>query len=291
MNIPTSIKGFVVYILAFLLASIASMMFVKKLSHTFSNQGKKPLIFNLVISTVASLSAFGTTWLSQSQFTIFWIFSALFLLFGFLFVVLIHKKYFKARKDNQDRQFLAEILFAFSILLLCITMFSSMQFFIKKTEFLLYPTMLSLLFFLLPILLLYTFNEAYSIPAPIYSSWQYPINESKDIPDEEEGEMLYVIGFEIAKKPRDTKRTFFRAKAPENMLLGDLFYFFMNDYMEQFSETPIIYKDGDEIFNWYFRTKPKWYQFSRILDFKKTVKENKIKENTVIICERVESSN
>jgi len=69
-----------------------------------------------------------------------------------------------------------------------------------------------------------------------------------------------------------------------------VFYHFINDYNEVQSETPIEFhynrEEQDQTHAWYFRTKPKWYTFSRILDPFQTVDNNKIKENTVIICER-----
>lgn len=281
-----SLKMFLVYIGAFLVASIAGMMAVKGISPTFANNGKRPWIFNFGTSALASGAIFGTTWVTPDSFTLFWIFAGIFLLSGFIFVLLIHKKYFKAKKDNKNKQFLAEILYAFSILFLCVTIFSALQYFIKKSDFLFFPVLLSLLFFLIPVLVLYTFNAAYEIPKPVYDAWQYPVGVNKDIPDEDEREHLYVIGFEIAKKPSDVRRTYFRAKAPENMQVGDLFYFFINDYNEQYSETPIEYTGENEVHHWYFRKKPKWYQSSRILKWDRSVRENKIKENSVIICER-----
>ena len=53
---------------------------------------------------------------------------------------------------------------------------------------------------------------------------------------------------------------------------------------------PIKYADDEVIAHeWWFRVKPKWYQFQRILDPELSVRENKVKENTIIICERIEN--
>lgn len=152
-----------------------------------------------------------------------------------------------------------------------------------------FPMLLCMLFYFIPLLLLHTFDAAYEIPPPQYPTWQYPIHNPIDVPDEKENERLYVIGFEIGKKATDVNRTYFRAKAPEDMLLGDLFYHFTNDYNELQPETPIEYMNKDLVQEWMFRTKPKWYNFSKLLDPTLTVRHNKIKENTIIICERVES--
>ena len=70
------------------------------------------------------------------------------------------------------------------------------------------------------------------------------------------------------------------------MTLGDLFYHFINDYNEVQIETPIEYAIAEEANEWTFRTKPKWYNSSKILNPDLSIKYNKIKENTVVICER-----
>jgi hypothetical protein len=78
---------------------------------------------------------------------------------------------------------------------------------------------------------------------------------------------LLVIGFEIAKKRTDGRKTYFRARAPQGISLGELFYHFVNDYNELQSETPIQFMDrSDEAQQWWYRRKPKWYQGTRVLD-------------------------
>jgi hypothetical protein len=97
-----------------------------------------------------------------------------------------------------------------------------------------------------------------------------------------------VIAFEICKKETDKAPSNFRAKGPDTMKLGDLYYHFINDYNEFQSETPIQFADSDHSpYGWGFRVKPKWYQLQRILDPELTIRENRIIENTVIICERI----
>lgn len=109
-----------------------------------------------------------------------------------------------------------------------------------------------------------------------------------DPPDEREGDRLLVIGFEIAKKNTDGKKTYFRARAPEGIGLGELFYHFINDYNELHSETPIQYiNHQNEPYEWWFRIKPKWYNGQRILHPNQTMTTNAIRENSVIICERI----
>ena len=281
-----ALKYFLMYAGVFLGSSMLLLPLIKQVSGGFANYGKKPLVFNLVSSILAAGTAFGATYFSNNLFYTYWVLTVVFLLFGIIFVLLIHKKFFKARRDNRNKQILAGILYGLSIILLCVAIFSSLQYFLKDKNFMFFPMLLCMLFFFVPVLLLHTFDAAMDIPPPAYVNWSYP-ERPIDLPDEKENEHLYVIGFEIAKKATDSGKTYFRAKAPEDMLLGDLFYHFTNDYNDLHSETPIEYSDNNIIQEWVFRTKPKWYQFSKILDPDKTVNENKIKENTVIICERV----
>lgn len=283
-----ALKFFLMYAGVFLGSSLLLLPLIKQVSSSFGNHGRKPLIFNLVSSILASGTAFGATFLTNNLFYTYWILSTVFLFFGIILVIVIHRKFFKARKDNRNKQLFAEILYTFSIVLMCIAIFSSLQYFLKNENFMWFPTLLCTLFLFIPMLLLHTFDAAMDIPMPVYDNWTYPVNTPIELPDEREGEHLYVIGFEIPKKTTDQKHTYFRAKAPEDMLLGDLFYHFVNDYNDLYSETPIEYASDDLIHEWVFRTKPKWYSFSKILNPRVSVNQNRIKENTVIICERAE---
>ena len=54
------------------------------------------------------------------------------------------------------------------------------------------------------------------------------------------------------------------------------------------SETPIEFTDKEgNPFEWWFRIKPKWYKSQQILDPQLSIKDNHVKENSVIICERI----
>lgn len=282
-----ALKFFLIFAGAFLASSVVVMTLIKPLSSSFGNYGKKPWIFNFVSSAIASGVAFASTYLTQNQFISFWILSTTFLLFGIVIVLMVHKKYFKVRHDNRTKQFFAELLFHISIILLTVAIFSSLQYFLKDKNFMYFPMLLCLLFLLAPFLLLHTFDAAFAIPQPVYNFWRYPLHQPIELPEEDENERLYVIGLEIPKKVSDLQRTYFTVKAPENMPLGELFYHFINDYNEIQSEKPISYETEGEAHEWTFRTKPKWYNRSRILNPELSIKYNKIKENAVIICERV----
>lgn len=282
-----ALKFFILYAGIFFFSSLALIPFIRQISSTFGNMGKRPWIFTFVSATVSSGAAFAVTYITRDLFTTFWLLGAVFLLLGILFLLLVHKKYFRARRDNRNRQLFAELLFGCSILFLSVAIFSSLQYFLKDQNFMYFPLLLCMLFFFVPLLLLHTFDAATSIPPPEYDAWNYP-QQTIEMPDEKEGEHLYVIWFEIAKKITGSgQNTFFRGKAPEDMLLGDLFYHFINEYNEDHSETPIEYTNTGKAVAWMFRTRPRWYHFSKVLNAAATVAQNRIKENTIIICERV----
>ena len=59
--------------------------------------------------------------------------------------------------------------------------------------------------------------------SPDSKKWFYPVSQEMDEPDEHKLKNLLVISFVIQKKRNDTHQTNFRAKAPIDMELGELF--------------------------------------------------------------------
>lgn len=284
---------FFTYIGIFLACSLTfGMVLVKQFAGGFAAHGKKPYLYGVVSSSIASGIAYVSTIISNNLFLVFWILAGLYLLFGTIHMAMVHKKYFHSNDADKNKVFIGEIVFGLSIIFFTIVVFSSLQYFIEKRKpFLFYPVLMSTITFFIPLLFMYTFEAAYKIPDAVFKTWQYPLNNNIDVPDLKPGEKELVIGFEIEKKPTDTKKTYFRAKAPELMSLGELYYHFINDYNEAQSETAIEFSNAQhEPQLWWFREKPKWYGFQRILDPEVSVRENKIKENSVIICERIKNN-
>ncbi len=281
-----AIKIFLVYAGTLFACSIVLLTIVKQFAAGFIGSGKKPIIYGSLSSIIASLGAYASSYITDHLFVVFWIFAAIFLIFGIIHIAMTHKKYFSPQPEDQTKVFLGEVFFAMSVVLFTIVVFSSLQYFLNDKSFLFYPMMMSTFAFFLPMLVVKTFDAAYSIPSPAYNTWSFP-DKPIDMPEDDPREKLLVIGFEIAKKITDTKRTYFRAKAPEKIYLGDLYYFFISDYNELQSETPIEYCKDQYMCEWLFSLKTKWYQKQKILDPSLTVKDNGIKENSVIICERI----
>jgi hypothetical protein len=284
-----ALKFFWTYIGICLACSVTLAALVKQFSSGFAASGKKPYWYGLFSSLLASAVAYISTLVSAHLFTVYWILTAIYLLFGLIHMTMVHKKYFSRGKQDAGKVIMGEIIFGLSIILMTVVIFSALQYFLTQDKsYLFYPLLMSTISFFIPFLFMQTFEAAYSIPSAVFKTWQYPLGEMIDVPEERPGERIILIAFEISKKISYKEKSHFRAKAPEGMTLGELYYHFINDYNEEQSETPIDYTDeGHEPYIWWFRRKPKWYQREKILDPHVTMRENGIKENTIIICERI----
>lgn len=137
-----------------------------------------------------------------------------------------------------------------------------------------------------------SFSNAMEIPPRIFKLWYYRVSEDIQEPDESKLKNLLLVSFLIQKKKGEKLQTHFRAKAPIDMDFGELFYYFINDYNERHPHDKIEYIDEcGEPFGWIFYKKPNFYTIQKdYLDAEKTIFNNSIKENNVIICKRIVTS-
>lgn len=287
-----TIQFFLAFFGSILGCSIALAVVVKNLSEGFAACGKKPFVYGSVSGILTSLAAYLASLGEQRDpFEVFWFLGGIFLLFGAVHILFVHRRYFGGHRPNQNKVLVAEIVFGLSVVFFTVVVFSSLQYFLKKErDFLFYPVLLSALLFFVPLLVFHAFQAAYEIPATTFPVWAYPLHKPIELPDPEDmpADRILVIGFEIAKKTSDQRKTYFRAKGPETMKLGEFFYHFINEYNENYSETPIEYTDrGDQPHDWWFVRKARWYQRQTIYNPELSFRENGIKENTVIVCERI----
>ncbi|GGB00723.1 hypothetical protein GCM10011511_25000 [Puia dinghuensis] len=145
------------------------------------------------------------------------------------------------------------------------------------------------LFFMVPYFVYKTYQRSVAIPPKVYKQWYYPVHSREPDLDEAKMKNLLVISFEFQKQMTDRYFTNFRAKAPVDMEFGELFYYFINDYNDRHGGSSIRFADNQgDLHGWVFYRKPKWYHLStKYIDSEKTVFINNIKENDVIICNRV----
>lgn len=146
----------------------------------------------------------------------------------------------------------------------------------------------SILFFLIPLFVYHTFTKAIGIPPKIIKEWYYPVDREVEEPEDSKLKNLLVISFEFHKKSNDEHFTNFRAKAPTDMEFGQLFYYFINDYNERHPNSKIQFINGSgEPQGWIFYKKPKWHSvITKYINADKTIYNNHIRENDVIICTR-----
>jgi hypothetical protein len=285
-----AIKYFWIYIGSFFAGAFVLFASVQRFTKAFAGKGLKPVLYGIAAAVFFGGLAFLSTLAPFNDYIVFWLAALVFVAFGLFHILVFHKKYFYPDPNSRGGVVIGELLFSIALLFFCVVVFSALIYFVMGNKsYPFYPMLTSMLAFFVPVSLFYTFQAAYNIPDPVFASWIYPIHQQIDLPDEKPNEKLVVIAFEIAKKASSELKTNFRAKGPETMKLGDLYYHFINDYNELHSETTIDFADGQhESYEWWFRLKPKWFQPNRILDPELTVRENKIKENSVIICERLE---
>ncbi len=269
-----------------LVAGIGFITIAKSLSESFKAFGTKPIVLSIVTAALAIAALYLSSSLIDNAFTLFWVMSFIYLLFGIIHTAVSANKFIYTLPAEKPKVLFAEWLYTAAMMLIVTVVFAAVQYLFLDKYFLFYPLLFAALFFTIPYLVHLCFRLVMSIPYPVYTNWEYPLNHPLDPPEDNQSEKLLVIGFELPKTLASTSRTYFRGKTPESIHLGDMFYHFINDYNELQSETPIqIADERNEPLVWFMRLKPKWYQRSKVLNPNVTVRENGIKENSVIICE------
>jgi hypothetical protein len=141
--------------------------------------------------------------------------------------------------------------------------------------------------FLVPLLLQNTFNMAISIPPERYKEWLYPTHTL--LPDESIDRTRYAaVTIVTPKRYGEALNSNLQGKAFYEMKLGDMFYFYTQEWNYKFPNDEIQYLDDEnKSFGWYFFIKNKWWQSKRYLDPDLTIYQNGIRINQIIKGERV----
>ncbi len=211
-------------------------------------------------------------------------FQVIFLLMGCAHAWLMPQK---LRWSGDDKAFASELVFTLLTGILGAIGFMLVHHFLNKNG-MEYLTAGSIFFFILPFLFYQTFQRATSIPPKILKEWFYPAGQEIEEPEDSKMKNLLVISFEFQKQITDQRITNFRAKAPVDMEMGQLFYYFINDYNERHPNSKVQFMDVKGApHGWIFYKKPKWYSIiTSYIDAEKTIFNNNIRENDVIICSR-----
>jgi hypothetical protein len=210
------------------------------------------------------------------------------LIIGTLHAYLFYKLLPWTSKDK----FVWEFLYSIAIACFGAIFFLLVFTFILNLHSLKYVMLSAILLFFVPFFFVQAYNRWLSIPSRIFRKWYYPIG--KEIPDPLDSELvsLFVVSFVFHKNRNDTEITTFRAKAPSKMVFGRLFYYFINDYNERHRESPIEFSDQDNHpHGWIFHLKPSWFSRRRYIDPDQIISDNRIRENSVIYCQRIKDEN
>ncbi|MBN1822582.1 MAG: hypothetical protein JW833_17800 [Prolixibacteraceae bacterium] len=246
--------------------------------------GWASLFYILVISMLLALPTFLLFFNQEiSEISLLFIAQSIIIILGVLHVVLAQKllPFYSTQVFGMQIVFIiCTLLFAYFFTNLSFTFFVE-----SSAEFV---WILSLLWFLIPVLLNQTVTKLLEVPHKEFKKWQYPVGSAYDDPTDEEMENPVVISFVFKKDSEDSDLTTFRAKAPVGMSLGKLFYFFINDYNSRHPEGLITYKDeNNEPGKWvFFKVKSKLFRLKEALDPDESIYNSNIKENDVLICKR-----
>lgn len=215
---------------------------------------------------------------SLSPGTIFWILMLVFLIAGGVHTWLLHRKFPWAQRDL----FLAELLltlFIFSVgtLLLCLIYQSLTE--VPSVAFLAGAA----LPFLIPFFLQKSLHLWQSVPPAYYYKWFFPT--------EKEAPALTFqhtipLQFNFCKEADKDDSTTFSVVAPTNIMFGDLFHSFLEEYNSQFPDSPI--QSYRPPYSWMFYCDTgKWWGRKKVIDPDVSILENSIKPNESVNAVRI----
>jgi hypothetical protein len=261
-------------------------VFAKKIRSSFKPFSKRAIWYLLISVAVFALTGLFIAARFFSSYNGYFIFfQVLFLLYGGLHIYMMHRK---MDWGKEKKTFVPDLIFTFLILLAGSICFMMAYRWLNR-EGLEISMMFSTLFFIIPLFVWHTFLSAMAIPPKVLNQWYYPVHEPMEDPEESKLKNMLLISFEFQKNGQDSFFTNFRAKAPVDMELGELFYYFINDYNERHPQGQIHFTNGTgKPYGWMFYKKPKWYTIlTTYMDADKTIYLNRIRENDVIVCSRI----
>jgi hypothetical protein len=275
-------------IIIFLIITIAllSITFSKvKEAKKFRKQTILYLIVTAFCFGIAGLT--GLFLIEESIYYFFLLLQVLLLIIGVLHATFLYKLLPWTTKTR----FWWEFLFSVAILCLGAIFFLLVYKFVLRVHVLQFKVLTAAAWFFIPFFFVQAYTRYQMIPSRIFRKWHYPVGKEINDPLDSELVSLLVISFVFHKNQNDPEITTFRAKAPSKMEFGRLFYYFVNDYNDRHREGPIEFLDTDSHpHGWVFHHKPSWFQRKRYIDPDQIITDNQIRENSVIICQRIKES-
>ena len=192
---------------------------------------------------------------------------------------------------SEQEAFLHEFLFTLYIAFLgAFAFFMVFAHFNKPMYALLFSS--GFLLFLVPFLVSKCFDFMLMIPDAVYPKWYFPAGEiDLDLPDDVmEESSIIVVEFQMARNDApDADIIKSRSKLPLKLEFSRFFPIFLDQYNDRNPGTQIQFLDETkQPYGWNFYVKPKWYQSPRYINPDLTIRESGVKENDIIIAERVQ---
>ena len=142
--------------------------------------------------------------------------------------------------------------------------------------------------FFTPILFWWAYVALISIPTEIYKIWAYPSSPIHIEMDHLDFDRLLVLELELYKSTNDPEPIKVKAKAPQNMVFGEWFYKFIEDYNLKFPKAPVKYNSEDlESYKWIFFIKTSFFKKNIFIDPDLDITQNTITEKMTIYAKRV----
>lgn len=259
--------------------------FSKGLKKLLSHDKKKTIVYLLVVIlafaicslfTISNLMFYGIA----SNYTAIMLMN---LLFGSLMIGGFEKYFEWPEKLKWVAQLLLILL---TVLVGCMVFIQiAGRFGIERMHYFFLTATISFVF---PWMFLRLFESAMDIPLAIYKKWEYPLNKKYIRPEYGELKNPNIITLEFYKSTDADKASRFRVRAPENMDFGMFFYYFINDYNQKHPEETIQYaSEVKNMDSWIFYRKPQFIGPWKQVNTDQTVLRNKIKENNIIVCQRL----
>jgi hypothetical protein len=262
------------------------MVLVKKVRKVFTKNKVQAIVYVLVLALLFGLTGLLGYYkiLDNSPTNSFIAIEIIIFLLGIGHIFVL-RSFFSELSENKN-EFFGEFIITLAFLGIALLAFTQV---ISRFREPFVLTYLAVGFaFIIPLLVLKTYEFALSIPVPVYKKWFYPLNENIKDPTSNELSNPIVISFEFKKKFGDKDMSRFKVKAPEHMEFGKLFYFFVDDYNALHPERKIeVLGENNELAGWIFYFKPHWWSALRHIDANKTIEWNGIREENNIIVQRL----
>jgi hypothetical protein len=142
--------------------------------------------------------------------------------------------------------------------------------------------------YLLPSLLMRSYDIFIHIPSSIYKVWIYESAHDLSASETIDHTKLKVVSVELFKSEQDTQPTRINVKVPEELLFGEWIKLLFDDYNKRSANSPIDVR-GVEDSGWIFYVKSWALSPRRYLDHEITVKDNRIREKDLIVAKRVKN--